>query len=118
MAIVKTTLSLTDHGRQWMDGIIASGEYVSNSEYIRALIRRDKERRIESTAEIELIRAKLIKAEQSGFTNKNRDEILARIRVGSIFEASVPLAPNYLPFLSLFAFAPRTILPTVVKCML
>lgn len=80
MTIVKTTLSLTDHDRQWMDEIIANGEYVSNSEYIRALIRRDKEQRTESTAEIELIRAKLMKAEQSGFTNKNHDEILADIK--------------------------------------
>lgn len=80
MTIVKTTLSLTDHDRQWMDGVIASGEYVSKSEYVRTLIRKDKEQRIESTAEIELIRTKLIKAEQSGFTNKNRDEILAGIK--------------------------------------
>ncbi len=80
MAIVKTTLSLTDQDRQWMNEIIASGEYVSNSEYVRNLIRRDKEQRTESPAEIELIRAKLIKAEQSGFTNKNRDEILADIK--------------------------------------
>ncbi|PXW89100.1 antitoxin ParD1/3/4 [Nitrosomonas sp. Nm84] len=80
MAIVKTTLSLTDQDRQWMNEIIASGEYVSNSEYVRNLIRRDKEQRTESPAEIKLIRAKLIKAEQSGFTNKNRDEILADIK--------------------------------------
>lgn len=80
MAIIKTTLSLTDQDRRWMNEIIASGEYVSNSEYVRNLIRRDKEQRTESPAEIELIRAKLIKAEQSGFTNKNRDEILADIK--------------------------------------
>ena len=78
MAIVKTTLSLTDHDREWMASIISSGEYVSNSEYVRHLIRRDKEQRTETPAEIEAIRAKLIKAEQSGFTNLGRDEILAK----------------------------------------
>lgn len=78
MAIVKTTLSLTDHDRKWMDSIISSGEYVSNSEYVRHLIRRDKEQRTETPAEIEAIRAKLIKAEQSGFTDLGRDEILAK----------------------------------------
>lgn len=77
MAIIKTTLSLTEHDRQWMDGIIASGEYVSNSEYIRNLIRKDKERQIEAPAEIAYIRAKLIKSEQSGFIDKDRHEILA-----------------------------------------
>jgi len=74
MAIVKTTLSLTDLDRQWMDEIIARGEYVSSSEYVRNLIRRDKEHR----TELEAIRAKLIRAEQSGFTNMTRDEILAQ----------------------------------------
>jgi len=86
MAIVKTTLSLTELDRRWMDGMIASGEYVSNSEYIRNLIRRDKENRtesytethIETSAEIAYIRAKLIKSEQSGFTDLGRDEILAK----------------------------------------
>ncbi len=82
MAIVKTTLSLTDLDRRWMDGKIASGEYVSNSEYIRNLIRKDKESRIEThietPAEIAYIRAKLIKAEQSGFTALNQSEILAK----------------------------------------
>jgi antitoxin ParD1/3/4 len=77
MAIIKTTLSLTEHDRQWMDGVIASGEYVSNSEYIRNLIRKDKERQIETPAEIAYIRAKLIKSEQSGFIDKDRHEILA-----------------------------------------
>ena len=77
MAVIKTTLSLTDHDRKWMDGIISSGEYVSNSEYVRSLIRRDKERRIETPEEVAYIRARLIKAEQSGFTDLGRDEILA-----------------------------------------
>lgn len=80
MTIVKTTLSLTEQDRKFMDGVIANGEFVSKSEYVRNLIRRDKEQRIETSAEIEVIRAKLIKAEQSGFTDKNRDEILEDIK--------------------------------------
>ncbi len=74
MAVVKTTLSLTDLDRKWMDTIIASGEYVSSSEYVRTLIRKDKEQR----AARDTIRAKLIKAEQSGFTDMTREEILAQ----------------------------------------
>jgi len=76
MAIVKTTLSLTALDRQWMDRIIASGEYVSSSEYIRNLIRKDKEQR----AELEAIRAKLIKAEQGGFIDQSRDDMLAEFK--------------------------------------
>jgi len=80
MAVVKTTLSLTDHDRKWMDGIISSGEYVSISEYVRNLIRKDKEQRSETPAEIAAIRAKLIEAEQSGFTDMTVDEIWEEAR--------------------------------------
>jgi len=52
MAIVKTTLSLTEQDRKFMDGVSASGEFVS-SKYVHNLIRRDKERRIETPSEIE-----------------------------------------------------------------
>lgn len=76
MAIVKTTLSLTDLDRQWMDSIIAKGEYVSSSEYVRNLIRRDKEYR----AKQEVIRAQLIKAEQSGIIHQTRAEMLAEFK--------------------------------------
>lgn len=76
MTIVKTTLSLTDHDRQWMDGVISSGEYVSNSEYIRSLIRQDKEK----YNEIEAIRLRLVMAEQVGFTKQNAAEILAELK--------------------------------------
>jgi len=80
MAVVKTTLSLTDQDRQFMDAVIASGEFVSNSEYVRTLIRQDRAKRIETPEEIEFIRAKLIRAEKSGFTKKNHNEILADIK--------------------------------------
>ncbi len=80
MGIIKTTLSLTELDRDWISKVIASGEYVSNSEYVRDLIRKDKEKRTETPEEIEAIRAKLIKAEKSGFTKKKRDEILADIK--------------------------------------
>jgi len=43
MAIIETRLNLTEQDRKFMDGIIASGEFVQN------LIRRDKEPRTEPT---------------------------------------------------------------------
>lgn len=48
------------------------GEYKSNSEAVNDLIRKARE--------IEGIRARLIQAEQSGFTRLTRDEIRAEIR--------------------------------------
>jgi|GEM_PF-273599 len=80
LSVIKTTLSLTDYDRQWMDKMIASGEFVSNSEYIRNLIRKDRELRTESEVESAYIREKLIRAEQSGFVNLNRDELLATFK--------------------------------------
>ncbi|WP_405236977.1 hypothetical protein [Lentisalinibacter orientalis] len=47
-------------------------EYKSNSEAVNDLIRKARE--------IEGIRARLIQAEQSGFTEMTRDEIRAEIR--------------------------------------
>ncbi len=76
MATIKTTLSLTNLDRNWMSSIIASGEFVSSSEYVRALIRNDKEKR----SEIDQIRAKLIKAEKSGYTSLSREEILSELK--------------------------------------
>ena len=80
MPVVKTTLSLTDQDRKFMDSVIASGEFVSNSEYVRNLIRKDKEQRIEGLAEIEMIRAKLIASEKSveqqGWVDKTAAEML------------------------------------------
>ncbi len=76
MTAIKTTLTLSDLDRRWMDTLVASGEFLSNSEYIRSLIRKDKE----SRAEIEMIRAKLEKAEASGFTTQTPAEILAEFK--------------------------------------
>ena len=80
MAIVKTTLSLSELDREWMKDLVASGEFVSNSEYVRNLIRRDKEQRTETPTEIRAIRAKLAEAERSGFTNMTIDEIWEEAR--------------------------------------
>jgi antitoxin ParD1/3/4 len=80
MSVVKTTLSLTEQDRKFMDAVIASGEYVSSSEYVRSLIRKDKEQRTETPAEIQAIRAKLIEAEKRGFTDMSVDEIWEEAR--------------------------------------
>ena len=76
MTAIKTTLTLSDLDRRWMDELVSNGEFLSNSEYIRSLIRKDKE----SRAEIEMIRARLEKAETSGFTTQTPEEILAEIK--------------------------------------
>jgi antitoxin ParD1/3/4 len=76
MPMVKKTYSITETLDRYVGKRIKSGEYATDSEYVRDLIRRDQE----ENREVAYIRSKLIKAEQSGFTDKNRDQILADIK--------------------------------------
>ena len=73
MSMIKKSITVTDEQAEWIQAQIATGNYGSDSEVIRDAL-RDKQNRI---AEIEFIRAKLIKAEQSGFTDKTPEQILA-----------------------------------------
>ena len=76
MPMVKRTYSITETLDRYVKGRVGSGEYASDSEYLRELIRRDQK----ENREIAYIRSQLIKAEESGFTDKNRDQILAELK--------------------------------------
>jgi antitoxin ParD1/3/4 len=76
MPMVKRTYSITETLDQYIKDRVGSGKYASDSEYLRELIRRDHD----ENKEIAYIRSKLIKAERSGFTDKNKDQILAEIK--------------------------------------
>ncbi|MEW8500978.1 MAG: type II toxin-antitoxin system ParD family antitoxin [Candidatus Thiodiazotropha taylori] len=76
MPMVKRTYSITVTLDQYVKDRVGSGEYASDSEYLRDLIRRDQD----ENKEIAYIRSKLIEAERSGFTDKNKDQILAEIK--------------------------------------
>jgi antitoxin ParD1/3/4 len=69
----RQSISLTKPNSEWLKlKVDIEGEYKSNSEAVNDLIRKARE--------IEGIRARLIQAEQSGFTRLTRDEIRAEIR--------------------------------------
>ncbi len=72
MPMVKRTYSITEKLDQYVKGRIQSGEYATDSEYLRELIRRDQE----ENKEIAYIRSKLIKAEKSGFIDQSREDML------------------------------------------
>ncbi len=76
MPMVKKTYSITETLDQYVGQRIKSGEYATDSEYVRDLIRRDKE----ENREIAYIRSKLSKAEQSGFINQSMDEMLEEFK--------------------------------------
>lgn len=62
MAIIRKTITLTDHQDNWIRSRIEGGSYTNDSECIRDLIRREQERDARRGA----IRAALIEGEQSG----------------------------------------------------
>ena len=69
----RQSISFTDPNAEWLDQKVnVEREYRSNSEAVNDLIRKARE--------IEAIRARLIEAEQSGFTELTRDEIRAEVR--------------------------------------
>jgi len=76
MPMVKRTYSITETLDQYVKGRIQSGEYATDSEYLRELIRRDQE----ENKEIAYIRAKLIKAEKSGFIEQSKEDMLKEFK--------------------------------------
>jgi antitoxin ParD1/3/4 len=75
---VRKTITLTEPQDQWVKAQIASGGYTNDSEYIRALIRREQER----SAEIQAIRSALIEGEESGVPEPfDRDDFIRDMRV-------------------------------------
>ncbi len=72
MAMVKKSITVTERQEQWMKAQLASGNFASDSELLRDLIRKEQER----TSEVEVIRQELIKAEQSGFSSRSAEDIV------------------------------------------
>ena len=71
MGMVKKSITVTNQQDAWIKAQIAKGDYGNESEVLRDLIRREQNK----NAEIEAIRAALIKAEGRGFSTRNPDEI-------------------------------------------
>ena len=70
----RQSIFFTKPNDEWLKAQVESEEYSSKSELINDLIRQAREQQ----KQIDWIWAKLIKAEQSGFTNMNPNEILAQ----------------------------------------
>ena len=70
----RQSISLTTPNDHWLKAQVESEEYASKSDVVNDLIRKARAEQ----SEIEWIRAKLIKAEQSGFTDLTREAILAQ----------------------------------------
>lgn len=68
----RQSISLTDPNDEWMKSQIASKEYSSKSEIVNDLIRQARNQQ----KQIDWIRLKLEKAEESGFTKDTKEQIL------------------------------------------
>ncbi len=75
MPMVKKSISITGQQDSWIKAQIKTGHYGNESEVVRELIRERQLRDQETPAEIEAIRAALIKGEESGFSDRSVDEI-------------------------------------------
>ncbi|MFT7197462.1 MAG: antitoxin ParD1/3/4, partial [Marinoscillum sp.] len=67
---------LTEPNDEWLKSQVNNKEYASKSELVNDLVRQARNQQ----CQIDLIRLKLEKAEQSRFTQESREQILAQAK--------------------------------------
>ena len=72
--MARQSISFTQPNDEWLKSQVDNQEYSSKSELVNDLIRQARKQQIQ----IDWVRAKLDKAEKSGFTSDNKNEILAQ----------------------------------------
>jgi antitoxin ParD1/3/4 len=70
--MARQSISFTKPNDEWLKSQVESEEYSSKSELVNDLIRQARRQQ----AQIDWIKAKLEKAEKSGFTNDSKEDIL------------------------------------------
>lgn len=70
----RQSISFTKPNDEWLKSQVESNEYSSKSEVVNDLIRQARKQQVQ----IDWIRAKLEKAEKSGYTNDSKATILAQ----------------------------------------
>ena len=70
--MARQSISLTEPNDEWLRKQVDSKEYSSKSELVNDLIRQARKQQ----ARIDWIRAKIEKAENSGFTSDSKEHIL------------------------------------------
>ena len=72
--MARQSISLTEPNDTWLKAQIESQEYTSKSELINDLVRQARNQQ----KQIDWIKAKIERAEKSGFTKDSKSEILAQ----------------------------------------
>ncbi len=71
------TISLPDAMKVWIENLTQNGEYSSSSDYVRDLIRRDREKRFE-TLSIDEVREIIIASKNSGISKHSIEQVFAQ----------------------------------------
>ncbi len=74
--MVRQSISFTEPNDEWLKAQLSNKEYVSKSELVNDLIRQARQQQVQ----VDWIRAKLDRAEASGFTDDRKDQILTQAR--------------------------------------
>ena len=70
--MARQSISFTQPNEEWLKSQVDNQEYSSKSELVNDLIRQARKQQVQ----IDWIRAKIDKAEESGFTKDNKKDIL------------------------------------------
>lgn len=70
--MIRQSISFTEPNDEWLKVQLSNKEYASKSEIVNDLIRQARQQQVQ----IDWIRAKLNRAEASGFTDDSKDQIL------------------------------------------
>ena len=72
--MARQSISFTKPNDEWLKAQVDNNEYSSKSELVNDLIRQARKQQVQ----IDWIRAKIEKAENSGFTSDSKETILAQ----------------------------------------
>lgn len=75
MSMIKKSITVTDKQNAWIQSQLATGNYASDSELLRDLIRREQEKQ----SQIAEIRVALEAAEASGISSRSPRDILKQV---------------------------------------
>lgn len=74
------TISLPDPMKEWIEAQIKEGEYASTSDYVRDLVRRDRERRSHPELTIDDLRRLVEESRASGVSPNKVPDILVKAK--------------------------------------
>ena len=75
MGTVRKTVLLTDQQEQWIKARIATGDFASDSDYIQALIQRDKE----EDGKLQALQSAIQEGLDSGVSDKTVPQIMEEV---------------------------------------